>query len=272
MTPVVTNDWGTALMTSVAGALALFLAAVPRLIGIVLILLVGWLIAGALAAVVAGLLRSVRFNELAQRAGLSGFVHNMGVQTDAAGFLAGVAKWFVRLIVLVVAFDALGLPAVSQVLQQFLLWLPNLVVALVVLVIAGLAANALAGLVRGATAEAGIADPDMLATVARVGVWAFGIVVAVNQLGVATTLVNTLVMGLVGALALALGLAFGLGGRETAAEIVRSWYGGGRAAAPEAARAVEAAREHVRPVAEAMPSAAEPQERWQDPTRGRRTA
>ncbi len=68
-----------------------------------------------------------------------------------------------RLIVLVVAFDALGLPTVSQVLEQLLLWLPNLVVALVVLVLGGLAANWLHGLVRGATAEAGLGNPDVLA-------------------------------------------------------------------------------------------------------------
>jgi len=239
VTTVVTNDWGTALMTSVAGALALFLAAVPRVIGFVLILLVGWLIASALAAVVAGVLRSVRFNEMAGRAGLSGFVRNMGVETDAAGFLAGIAKWFVRLIVLVVAFDALGLPAVSGVLQQFLLWIPNLVVGVVVLVIAGLAANALGDLVRGSTASAGFSNPDLLATIARVAVWGFGIVVAVNQIGVATALVNTLFMGFVGALALAAGLAFGLGGRDTAAQIVQNWYRQGRAAQPKIERAAE---------------------------------
>jgi len=90
--------------------------------------------------------------------------------------------------------------------------------------LAGLAANALHALVRGATAEAGLGNPELLATVARVAVWAFAIVIAVNQVGVATTLVNTLFMGLVGALALALGLAFGLGGRDTAGEIVKSWY------------------------------------------------
>src|ERR687883_58606 len=79
-------------------------------------------------------------------------------------FLAAI--WFVRLIVLVSAFDALGLPAVSQVLQQLLLWLPNLVVAIIALVIGGLAANSLARLVRGATAEAGLGSPDLLATIA----------------------------------------------------------------------------------------------------------
>ena len=164
----------------------------------------------------------------------------MGVQTDSAGFLATLVKWFVRLIVLVTAFDALGLPAVSQVLQQILLWLPNLVVALVVLVIAGLAANALSGLVRGATAESGLGNPDLLATIARVAVWAFGIVIAVNQIGVATTIVNTLFMAMVGSIAVAFALAFGLGGRETAAEIVRNWYERGKSSAPKLAQAAEA--------------------------------
>src|ERR671932_46827 len=158
------------------------------------------------------------------------------------GFVAMIAKWFVRMIVLVSAFDALGLPAVSQVLQQLLLWLPNLIVAIIALVIGGLAANALAGLVRGATAESGLGNPDLLATIARVAVWAFAVVVAVNQIGIATTLINTLFMAVVGAVALALGLAFGLGGRETAAEIVRGWYERGQQTAPRLGQAADAAQ------------------------------
>ena len=233
------NAWGAALTTSLATALSLFLGAIPRIIGFLVILVIGWLISGALAAGVAALLRAIKFNQLAQNAGIQGFINNMGLRTDASGFLANIVKWFVRLIVLVVAFDALGLPAVSQVLQQFLLWIPNLIVAVVVLVIAGLAANALANLVRGATAQAGFDNPDTLATIARVAVWAFGIVVAVNQIGVAQELVNTLFMGFVGALALAAGLAFGLGGRDTAGQIVQGWYNRGRANQPKLERAAE---------------------------------
>jgi hypothetical protein len=228
-------------MTSIAAALALLLGAIPKVIGFAVILIIGWIIASALATAVAAILRTVKFNDLAQRAGISGFVQRMGVHTDAAGFLANIVKWFVRLIVLVTAFDALGLPAVSQVLQQILLWLPNLIVALVVLVIAGLAANALAGLVRGATAESGLGNPDLLATIARVAVWAFAIVIAVNQIGIATTIVNTLFMATVGAVAVAFALAFGLGGRETAAEIVRGWYERGQQTAPKLGQAAAAA-------------------------------
>jgi hypothetical protein len=130
----------------------------------------------------------------------------------------------VRLIALAVAFDALGLPAVSDVLRQLLLWLPNVVVALVVLVIGGLAARALSNVVRGSASEAGLSNANFLAKISSAVVWAFAIVVAVNQIGIATELVNTLFMAIVGALALGLGLAFGLGGRETAGEIVRKWY------------------------------------------------
>ena len=233
------NDWGVALTTSLATALSLFLGAIPRIIGFLAILIIGWLISGVLAAAVAALLRAVKFNLLAQRSGFHGFVHNMGLRTDPSGLLANIVKWFVRLIVLVVAFDALGLPAVSAVFQQFLLWIPNLVVAVVILVIAGLAANALGDLVRGATSQAGFDNPELLATITRVTIWAFGIVVAANQVGIAQELVNTLFMGFVGALALAAGLAFGIGGRETAGQIVQNWYNRGRANQPKIERAAE---------------------------------
>jgi hypothetical protein len=214
------QDTGDALRASLAGALNTFLSAIPRIIGFAVVLIVGWIISSLLARGVEALLNAVRFNDLARRSGFADFVENMGVRDTSSGVIASIVKWFVRLITLVVAFDTLGLPAVSNVLQQLLLWLPNLVVALVVLVIGGLAANALSRLVRGTTAEAGFTNPDMLATVTRVAVWAFTIVVAINQLGIATTLINTLLIGVIGAIALACGLAFGLGGRDRAAQLL----------------------------------------------------
>ena len=240
------QDFGDATMASLATAMSLFFAAIPKIIGFAIILIVGWFVASLIARAVAALLRAVHFNDLSQRAGLTAFVRDMGITQDASGFLAGIAKWFIRLIALVVAFDALGLPAVSDVLRQLLLWLPNLVVALVVLVVGGLAAGALSRVVRAASAEAGLSQPDLLGKVVSVVVWAFAVVVAVNQIGVATELVNTLFMATVGAVALALGLAFGLGGRDTASEIVHKWYEASREAAPRIERAVNVAEENAR--------------------------
>jgi hypothetical protein len=222
--PTQITQWSEALMTSLAAALALFFSAIPKIIGFVIIVLVGWLIASLVEKGVAAILRAIRFNELAQRSGFADFVDKMGTGRDSSAMIGVVVKWFIQLIALVVAFDALGLPAVSDVLRQLLLWLPNVIVALVVLVIGGLAARGLSNVVRGAAAEGGLTNANFLAKLASIMVWAFAIVVAVNQIGVATTLVNTLFMAVVGALALGIGLAFGLGGRETAEQIVRNWY------------------------------------------------
>ena len=239
------TDWGDAVMASLAGALAMFFAAIPKILGFLVILIVGWVIASLIEKAVAALLRAIHFNDLAERSGFAGFVRKMGAGTDSAGMIGLVTKWFIRLIALVVAFDALGLPAVSDVLRQLLLWLPNVIVALMVLVIGGLAARALSNLVRGAAAEGGLGNPEFLAKVASTLVWAFAIVVAVNQIGIATELVNTLFMAFVGAIALALGLSFGLGARETAGEIVRNWYGRTRQNADRLARTAEAAGERM---------------------------
>lgn len=250
------SEWSAALMSSLATAMSLLFSAVPKVLGFAVILLLGWLIASLVEKGVAALLRTVRFNDLSERSGLAEFVRKMGADTDSSGMIGAVAKWFIRLIALVVAFDALGLPAVSDVLRQLLLWLPNVVVALVVLVVGGLAARALRNLVRGAAAEGGLGNPKFLAQVAHTLVWAFAIVVAVNQIGIATDLVNTLFMAVVGAVALALALAFGLGGRDTASRIVHRWYSQSQASKPAAEAA--SSRFHAGAAASGTPAATTP--------------
>jgi hypothetical protein len=239
------QDTGDAIKASLAGALNTFLSAIPRIFGFAVVLIVGWIVSSLLGRGVEALLHTVSFNDLARRSGFAAFVLKMGIRDDPAGVIAGIVKWFVRLITLVVAFDTLGLPAVSGVLQQLLLWLPNLVVALVLLVIGGLAANALSQLVRGASTEAGLSNPELLATFAKVAVWGFTIVVAVNQLGIATTLINTLLIGLVGAFSIAFGLAFGLGGRDRAAQLLDNWTRRAERVAPKLERAAKVASEPV---------------------------
>src|SRR5438093_4860790 len=228
LTPI--TDWGVAFMTSMAAALALLLSGIPKVIGFVLILIVGWIIAGIVGRAVTRLLRAIDFERVAERTGLRGFVRQMGVTMTPSAVVGALASWLIKLVAVVVAFDTLGLPAVSQALQSLLLWLPNLVVAIAVLVLAGLAANALSRVVRGATAEAGFTNPDLLATITSAAIWGFGLVIAINQIGVATNLVTILFAGLVATVALAFGLAFGLGGRETAAQILSDWYGRSRSA------------------------------------------
>ena len=94
-------------------------------------------------------------------------------------------------------------------------------------------ARTLGNLVRATTAEAGFRNPDTLSNVAKTAVWIFAVIIAVNQVGIAETLVNTLFTGAVAALSLAAGLAFGLGGRDLAARKLDDWYEDGDEGTPK---------------------------------------
>jgi hypothetical protein len=241
-TAAVAPTWWQTFVASMYGILTMLLRGLVNLIGFLLIIVIGWFISSLVAKAIVTVLRAIHFNELADRLGLGGFARRMGTQTDASQLVADITKWLIRVIVLVAAFAALGIPAFSVVLSQLLLWLPNLAVAIVVLIVGGLAANGLGELVRGATAEAGFKNPEVLANVARVAVWAFAIVIAVNQVGIASTLVNTLFMGFVGATALAAGLAFGIGGQKLASELLDNWYRKGKQLGPQKRAATDAAK------------------------------
>lgn len=234
-------SWSDSLMASLSSAMSMLFAAVPRILGFLVILAIGWLVASLIEKAIVAILRAVHFDGVVARAGLSGMVQT--VKREPSAVLGAIAKWFVRLIALVVAFDALGVPAVSQVFHQLLMWLPNLAVALLVLVVGGFAANALGDLVRGAAARGRVERPDLLGKVAKWAVWGFAGLVALYQVGVAGALLDILFMAVVGAVALAVGLSFGLGARDTAGTIVRDFYERNRGGSPVVGRGMGAANE-----------------------------
>jgi len=206
-------------------ALAAFLGAIPSVIGALLILIVGWIIAGWIGGLVARALRAVRFDQLAAKAGVQSFLSRAQVQADPADVLGVTVKWYVRLVVVLLAANAVGLTAVSTVVNGILAFIPNLIVAIVMLAAFAWLAGFTRTIVRGALSGSSLPNGDALASIAYVTVFAFGIVAAADQVGVASTLINTLFMGVVAAFALAFGLAFGLGGRDEAAQIWRDWRG-----------------------------------------------
>lgn len=229
--PLVANI-GEAFLVSIAAALTALLAFLPALIGAIIILIIGWVLSGLVARLVTTLLRRIGFETVAQRTGVSGFITMTGARDASASMLMGeLIKWLIRLIFIEMAASALHLSAVTGLINSIILFIPNLIVALVVVMLGALVANFVAGIVRGSAGEMGMANPNILAAVAKYAIIGFAIIIAMNQVGIAATLVNTLFMALVGAIALAAGLAFGLGGREVAAQMWQGWYSTGRTAA-----------------------------------------
>jgi hypothetical protein len=119
------------------------------------------------------------------------------------------------------ATDILKLGQVTIFLNNILLYIPNVVVAVVILAVVFLVGNFVSNIVKGSTRAAGVMSATLLATISKWSIIIFGIFAALIQLGVASSLVSTIFIGIVAMLALAGGLAFGLGGREVAADVLR---------------------------------------------------
>jgi hypothetical protein len=234
------QDWGDAVFVSATEALQNFLGFLPALVGAILILVIGWILAGLLASLVERVLKTVGFERAASTTGISSFVARSGSTWTASAIVAEIVKWFIRLIAIQAAASILGLDQISQIINAILLWLPNLVVAIAIIVIGALIARFVAGLVRGTTGQMGFTNSDLLGSVAHYAILVFAVIAAVDQLGIAETVVNTLFTGLVGTVVIALGLAFGLGGQQTAARITEGWYESGRQAGRKVAAYAEA--------------------------------
>ena len=217
------SDWGDAVFLSLSNALNAFLNAVPLVIGALLIIIIGWLIAGLLARITTEVLRRVGADRLF--ADHAGEVYGAQTRQIKPSVVAGeIVKWIVRLVFLVAAANVLGLTQVSELLNDVILWIPNLIVAAIILLVAPLLARFVRGAIEVGAGEMGFSNAPVLGRIAEIAIVAFAVIIAINQIGIAANLVNILFIGLVAALAIAFGLAFGLGGRDVAAELTRSWY------------------------------------------------
>jgi Conserved TM helix len=234
------ETWGDAVMVSVTEALQNFLGFLPALIGALLILVLGWIISGLLARFVERGLKAIGFERAAQSTGISGFIQRSGSSWTASAIVAEIVKWFIRLLAIQAAASVLGLTQISQIVNAIMLWLPNLVVAIVIVVIGALIAKFVSGVVRGSTSQMGFTNSDLLASVAYYAILVFAVMAAIDQLGIAETVVNTVFIGLVAMVVLAAGLAFGLGGQQTAAQITANWYARGREASARIAEYAQA--------------------------------
>jgi hypothetical protein len=212
-------------MDAINATIAAFVATLPSIIGALLLLVIGWIVAGIVGGFVARLLRKVGIDQFATKAGITAFLGRARMKLDAAGLVGGIVTWYVRLIFVVMAANAVGITAVSAVLAQIIGFIPNLLVALLILGAFAWLAGVTRNLVTGAAESADVPNSGALATLAYATVLGFGIVAAASQIGVAENLINILFTGVVAAVAIAFGLAFGLGGREQAARVLGDWRG-----------------------------------------------
>ena len=220
------NTWGEVLTLSFQNLWIGIVNFVPNLVVAIIIVILGWLVGSLFGRAIWQVFRSLKIDEALRRAGFETFLRRGGVALDTGRFIGGLVKWFIIVVFLVAAFDVLGLTQVNLFLQDVVLaYLPRVLVAALVLLIAGVVGDIADRIVVTAGKTAEVRSAHFAGTIAKWAIWIFGILVALSQLGIAAAFSQTLFTGIVIAVSLALGLSFGLGGQEAASRFIERLRG-----------------------------------------------
>jgi hypothetical protein len=192
----------------------------PRIVAAIIIFIVGWIIAALVGKLVTRLIQILKVDSALRGTEVERVVNRAGMTLNIARLLGGLVEWFIIVVAFVATFDVLGLPAVNQFLLSVLAYLPNIIVAVVILVVAAVVGEVLQKIVRGSASAAGMKGATLAGSVTKWAIWIFAILSALLQLQIATPFLETLFTGIIVALAIAFGLAFGLGGQHAAGEVI----------------------------------------------------
>ena len=214
-TAVVTGAW-SAFATRITAFL-------PKLIAAVIIFVVGWFVARLVRLAVVKLLGLIRFDTATEKTGVKAFLVKGNIVKTPSEIVGMFTYWFIMILVIIASFDALGLPIVSDLLNSIFLYIPNVVAAIIVLILGFLLGSLLAAVVRTATSNAGFKNAEAMGKVALVAIVFFSGAVALIQLGIGEEVVVSAFGIAFGAFALALALAFGLSGKDVAADYLKRW-------------------------------------------------
>ncbi len=211
------QTWGDAFTYSLQGIWASFINFVPAFLFAVIIFIIGWVIGTIIGKAIDQVIGALKIDKMLEGAGIDGVMQKAGMRLNIGGFIGAVVKWFIIVVFLVASLDILQLTAVTDFLKNDVLgYLPHVIVAALVLVVATVIADFMGKVVASSAKAANVRSANFLGTLVRYAIWIFAFIVALSELGIAAGYMQILFTGLVAMLAIAGGLAFGLGGKEWA--------------------------------------------------------
>ena len=214
---MVFTTWADVLSQSFQNLSFGLVSFIPNVIIAIVIFIVGWLIGIGLGRVVKQIIDAIRIDQALRPTGIERVLSRAGFEFSSGRFLGFLVKWFFITVFLVAALDVLHLTTVNLFISDVVLgYLPQVIVAVLILFVAALVAEAAERVIAGSARAASLQAAGFLGKVARYAIWIFALLAALAQLNVATAFVQTLFTGVVIAVAIAIGLAFGLGGQKSA--------------------------------------------------------
>lgn len=208
------------ILESLRASWLLLGAWLPRLLVAVVLLLSGWLLARGIQRGIVKLLRLLRLEAAAEHTGVDDFLVRGGVRFTVVTLVGQICYWTLLLVFTVAVFNVLGLTVGPELMERLAQYVPNVVAALAVLVFGSMVARFIRGFVEAYLGNVGIKGGTRIGVLVQAALTAFVAVLALEQLGIAVTLLTSVFLLAFGALCLALALAFGLGGRNWAESIL----------------------------------------------------
>lgn len=193
---------------------------VPSLIGALLVLIIGLIVASAFRWLVERVVTGIKLDTLVRKVGLDAYVERAGFRVNSARFFGFIVYWFFVVVFVMAVSDILQLFAFSFFLRGIVAYLPNIIIAILIMLAAVVLANLCRSLVRGSILGAKLHASKFLGSLTWWAIVVFGLLAALVQLGIASSIINTLVTGLIAMVALAGGIAFGLGGKDYASHLL----------------------------------------------------
>jgi hypothetical protein len=214
------QTWSQVFLLSLEGLWYGFIAIFPRIILAIVIFIIGWIIASTLGSLVTAGIDALKLDRLFKNAGTEAALARAGVRLHIGKIFGELVKWFIIVVFLVASLNILGLDQVTLFLQAVLAYIPQVIVAALILVVGTILADFVRKLVTGSAAIANVRSSRMLGTIAYYAIWILAMVTALDKLGIFGYFGQILFTGFVIMFALAFGLAFGLGGKEAAGRFV----------------------------------------------------
>jgi len=190
----------------------------PKLIGAVIILVAGWFLAKFLAFLVIRGLKLINFNIVTEKSGIDGFLKKGGIKKNTIDILGLLIYWLVILGTLLVAFNALGLFVVSELFSRITQFIPNVIVAVLILSIGLYFARFMADTVVAYGKNVGLQDAEMVGRLTRWAIVVFVVLLALGQMNIADRYLQPAFLIILSGIVFGLALAFGLGGQKWAAD------------------------------------------------------
>ena len=214
------QDWTTITLEALQSAWQGFLLFLPRLIGAIVVMVIGWFMAEGIGRLVSEILKRLRVDKVFEKTNWKESLEKADLKVSVSDFLGDVCKWVLAIVFLLASVEILGLVQFAEFLRGILLWLPNLIVTAAIFVVAVVVAEILEKVIKAGAKKMEISYAGLLGTLVKGSIYIFTALAILSQLGVTPVIINALVFGLVATISLALGLSFGLGGKETAAKIL----------------------------------------------------